>query len=153
MAERLLYFCPLSVGGVADYAHFQASALAEQSIDVTLLCGCDWPYSEPTAYRQLRQLPSLRPAHDIPRWRSRPRFARYQVATPLRLVPVIRKTGAQRVLMAAYVEYLAPLWAPWLQQMRQSGIVFGAIVHDPVRDYVVGPHWWHRWSVAEGYSF
>ena len=31
--------------------------------------------------------------------------------------------------------------------------MFGAIVHDPVRDYVVGPLWWHRWSIVEGYSF
>jgi glycosyltransferase involved in cell wall biosynthesis len=152
MTERLLYYCPLSVGGVADYAHFQASALAEQSIDVTLLCGCDWPYPEPTAYRQLRQLSSFSHAHDI-RWLSRLSFARYQFTTHLSLVRVIRKTGIRRVLMAAYVEYLAPLWAPWLNQLRGSGVVFGAIVHDPVRDYVVGPLWWHRWSVAEGYSF
>lgn len=32
-------------------------------------------------------------------------------------------------------------------------MIFGAIVHDPVRDFVVGPLWWHRWSIACGYSF
>jgi glycosyltransferase involved in cell wall biosynthesis len=26
-------------------------------------------------------------------------------------------------------------------------------VHDPVRDFVVGPFWWHRRSIADGYSF
>ena len=26
-------------------------------------------------------------------------------------------------------------------------------MHDPVRDYVVGPAWWHEISVREGYSF
>jgi glycosyltransferase involved in cell wall biosynthesis len=31
--------------------------------------------------------------------------------------------------------------------------VFGSIVHDPVRDYQIGPDWWHRRSVAAGYSF
>jgi glycosyltransferase involved in cell wall biosynthesis len=153
MAERLLYFCPLSVGGVAEYAHFQASALARQAIDVTLLCGRDWPYCEATDYRQLRHLPLLPPAHDIPRWRSRLRFIRYLVASHLILIRVIRQTGIRRVLMGAYIEYLAPLWAPWLRQLCRSGVVFGAIVHDPVRDYEVGPLWWHRWSIREGYSF
>jgi glycosyltransferase involved in cell wall biosynthesis len=40
-----------------------------------------------------------------------------------------------------------------LRRLAQSGVVFGAVVHDPVRDYVVGPRWWHRRSVAAGYSF
>jgi glycosyltransferase involved in cell wall biosynthesis len=34
-----------------------------------------------------------------------------------------------------------------------TDVKFGAIVHDPVRDYVVGPVWWHRRSIAEAYSF
>ncbi len=29
----------------------------------------------------------------------------------------------------------------------------GAVVHDPVRDFIVGPLWWHRRSVADAYSF
>jgi len=31
--------------------------------------------------------------------------------------------------------------------------VIGTIAHDPVRDFVVGPLCWHRWSVRLGYSF
>ena len=31
--------------------------------------------------------------------------------------------------------------------------MIGTIAHDPVRDFVVGPLWWHRWSVMLGYSF
>lgn len=31
--------------------------------------------------------------------------------------------------------------------------MIGTIAHDPVRDFVVGPVWWHRWSVRLGYSF
>lgn len=57
---------------------------------------------------------------------------------------VIVREGFRRVLMASYIEYLAPIWAPRLRNLSRSGIVFGAIVHDPVRDYVVGPSWWHR---------
>jgi glycosyltransferase involved in cell wall biosynthesis len=27
------------------------------------------------------------------------------------------------------------------------------MVHDPVRDFIVGPRWWHRHSIAAAYSF
>lgn len=52
MVDRLLYFCPISSGGIADYAHAQATALAEQSVNVTLSCASDWPYPPTTAYFQ-----------------------------------------------------------------------------------------------------
>ena len=108
MVERLLYFCPVSSGGIADYAHIQASALAEQSIKVTLLCGSDWPHPQNTAYRQLRELPVLRPAKKSPRWLSRLRFVRHLLTSYSRLRRIIVHEGFQRVLLASYIEYLAP---------------------------------------------
>jgi glycosyltransferase involved in cell wall biosynthesis len=33
------------------------------------------------------------------------------------------------------------------------GVRFATVLHDPVRDYIVGPGWWHRWSVREAASF
>ena len=150
---RLLYFCPASFGGIAEYAHAQATALAEQSVDVTMLCGADWPYAPPTAYRQLRE---LYPSSSLPagtRWRSRLRTARNLLRTQVKLASVIRTYSFRRVLLATYLEYLAPLWAPSLRRLMRRGVVFGAVVHDPVRDYIVGPLWWHQWSIAEGYSF
>jgi glycosyltransferase involved in cell wall biosynthesis len=40
-----------------------------------------------------------------------------------------------------------------LRRLAGDGVVIGTIAHDPVRDYLVGPRWWHRWSVRQGYSF
>jgi glycosyltransferase involved in cell wall biosynthesis len=57
------------------------------------------------------------------------------------------------VLFTSYSEYLAPLWAWQLRRRVRRGVCFAAVVHDPVRDYLVGPRWWHRLSIAEGYSF
>jgi Glycosyl transferases group 1. len=57
------------------------------------------------------------------------------------------------VLFTTYSEYLAPLWAWRLRRWARSGVCFAAVVHDPVRDFVVGPPWWHRFSIAQGYSF
>lgn len=152
-SRRLLYFCPASLGGIAEYAHAQATALAEQGVDVTMLCRTDWPYAPPTAYRQLRQLQSSPSAAAEPRWRSRLRTAKSLLVEHAKLASVIRAHSFQRVLLATYLEYLAPFWAPSLRSLMRRGVVFGAVLHDPVRDYVVGPLWWHRWSVAEGYSF
>jgi glycosyltransferase involved in cell wall biosynthesis len=57
------------------------------------------------------------------------------------------------VLFACYKEYFAPFWVWPLRRLSKKGIVLGTIAHDPVRDFVVGPVWWHRWSVRLGYSF
>ena len=152
-SRRLLYFCPASFGGIAEYAHAQATALAEQGIDVTMLCRVDWPHAAPTAYRQLRLLCSSSSSSAKTRWRSRWRTAKSLLVEHARLASVVRAHSFRRVLLATYLEYLAPFWAPSLRGLMRRGVVFGAILHDPVRDYVVGPVWWHRWSVAEGYSF
>jgi glycosyltransferase involved in cell wall biosynthesis len=58
-----------------------------------------------------------------------------------------------RVLFACYQEYFAPFWVGPLRQLAKRGVAIGTIAHDPVRNFVVGPLWWHRWSVRLGYSF
>jgi glycosyltransferase involved in cell wall biosynthesis len=58
------------------------------------------------------------------------------------------------LLMDDYREYLAPCWA-WALRLglRKAGTLCAANVHDPVRDFKIGPDWWHDWSVKQGYSF
>jgi glycosyltransferase involved in cell wall biosynthesis len=47
---------------------------------------------------------------------------------------------------------LAPLWfLPHWILARFFGVVYVANLHDPVRDYVVGPKWWHDLSVKMAY--
>ena len=65
----------------------------------------------------------------------------------------IRSGGFTHVLLATYTEYLAPLWADCLLRLQRQGVTFSAILHDPDRSHVVGPHWWHNWSVKKGFSF
>lgn len=56
------------------------------------------------------------------------------------------------VLLASYSEYLSPLWVwPHWFMARFFGITYAANLHDPVRDYVVGPAWWHQLSVRLAY--
>jgi glycosyltransferase involved in cell wall biosynthesis len=70
-----------------------------------------------------------------------------------KLANFIENNQFQYVLLGSYTEYFAPFWSGCLQKLASKGVVFGAIVHDPVRNFVVGPRWWHRWSIACGYSF
>lgn len=57
------------------------------------------------------------------------------------------------MLFACYREYFSPFWAHILRDAAQNGAVIGVVAHDPVRDFVLGPRWWHRWSVRQAYSF
>jgi glycosyltransferase involved in cell wall biosynthesis len=57
------------------------------------------------------------------------------------------------VLFACYKEYFSNFWAGTLRRPALQGVDMGTIAHDPVRDFAVGPRWWHRWSIRQGYSF
>lgn len=151
--HELLYYCSAAQGGIADYAHEQARALAAAGVDVTLLCPSDWPHQQETPYAIRATLGPDRAGKDLPRWRRRFHTANKILRNQGQLADIILREGLKHVLCASYVEYLAPLWAGKLRRLARAGTVFGAVVHDPVRDTVVGPVWWHRRSVAAGYSY
>lgn len=149
---RLLYYAPASTGGMSDYAREQAKALAAEGARVTVLCPPDWVMPYATPYEVLPLLCSSR-GRLGPRWQGRIRLAQAILRNQSKLADVIRRENFRHVLCAAYSEYLAPLWAGKLRRLARQGVVFGSVIHDPVRDYVVGPLWWHRRSVIAGYSY
>jgi glycosyltransferase involved in cell wall biosynthesis len=103
-------------------------------------------------YRFEGQLPAI-PDRSLPRSIRRLANGWTLIRHMAVLAEYIQTHRFSRVMLATYVEYLAPIWARWLRQLADKGVVFGAIVHDPVRNYIVGPDWWHRRSIASGYSF
>lgn len=151
----VLYFCPLAHGGIADYTHHQANALAEAGAQVAVLCQREFRAGRGDAHYTV--LPCL-PSGAGPEKRPRSRVARLARAVSRTLgdvellVRTIREAGPGGVLMS-YSEVLAPLWAPRLRVLRDRGVRFGVVAHDPVRDAVVGPRWWHERSIRSGYSF
>ena len=149
----LLYVCTAAQGGIAAYAHAQTEALVALGVEVTLLT----PPGFSPAARGVRHLPVLLapPAARAacPRWRVRLATAWAILGNAQIVAEAIRRQRHRHVLLATYSEYLAPLWAWKLRALARSGVRFGAVAHDPVRDYVVGPLWWHRLSIAEGYSY
>jgi glycosyltransferase involved in cell wall biosynthesis len=116
-----------------------------------MLCPVDYPYA-PDRYTQKRCL-SHKTRVASSRWRNRLDLAAGILRDQWKLRRAVADGGFRHVLFSSYTEYLAPIWAPRLREYARQGVTFAAVVHDPVRDYVVGPAWWHRISVRDGYSF
>lgn len=153
--RKLLVFCPYSKGGLADYARAQAKALANVAgIEVLWFASDDLHAPEST--RRVGRLASPKtgkPSNQVSKATRAFRFLGHCLSPIKALESAIREEQPDAILMASYAEYLAPLWAWRLRRWCQRGLKFGAVVHDPVRDHQVGPSFWHRWSIAEAYSF
>jgi glycosyltransferase involved in cell wall biosynthesis len=151
---KLLYFAPHTFGGMADYAREQAAALARRGVEVDVLCAPSFASSPHAPVRRIERLAESK-ANVEKRGRLGRmwRFVTLTVGQHRELARTVRSGGYRHVLLASYAEYFAPLWSPALRKLADAGVVFGAVVHDPVRDHVVGPPSWHRRSVADAYSF
>jgi len=149
----LIYYAPLEEGGLLDYAVEQLLELERQG--QTIACVGSKLLLERLAGRSSGighvQLPDkqIRGTKFGRGW-SMAVHTRQCIAV---LEKTIRESGIDRVLFASYAEYFAPLWASRLRSQRERGVRFGVVIHDPVRDFVVGPNWWHRMSVKAAYSF
>jgi len=152
--NSLLYFSPSWAGGLADYAHEQANALVDVGLQVEILTVPAFRTCRGEKYTVIPALstPAKNPIigrRVIDKLASASRIMQNAET----LAKCIVKHNHQHILFGSYFEYLAPLWARQLRKLTNAGKIFGAIIHDPVRDYAVGPFWWHRLSVASGYSF
>jgi glycosyltransferase involved in cell wall biosynthesis len=149
---RILYLCDADGGGIAEYAIRQVEALEAQGAEVTFLCRRSFAVQRVTA----SEIRAILPGQGFGKG-----------AAPIRLLRRIRDTrGVARIaaedaerdgydvlLIACYAEYFSPFWAAILKRAARAGLRVGSIAHDPVRDFVLGPLWWHRWSVKMAYSF
>jgi glycosyltransferase involved in cell wall biosynthesis len=150
---RLLYFAPENEGGLADYAFAQASALVEAGAEVHALCSSGFFPQREAPFKRLPLLDGRggrRPGSKLGR---AVRMCRRAVECHQTLAETVQQGNYSQVMLSAYAEYFSPLWAGPLEHLAESGVVFGAVVHDPKRDTVMGPAVWHRWSVAKAYRF
>ncbi|MFM8885497.1 MAG: glycosyltransferase, partial [Chthoniobacterales bacterium] len=153
---RILIHCPVSVGGIAEYSHCQADALSALGADVTLLCPRGFMPHRAASYRRVEAFPEDPKrgtglggldlaAHAVG-------VARRIVANEMRLPLYIDAFKPDAVHLGTYMEYLSPFWIwPRLASAKGSGPVYSANLHDPVRDLIVGPRWWHEWSEKLAY--
>lgn len=148
---RILVYMPMSKGGIADYAHYQAEALVTLGHEVMLMA--------PPHFHQrsgsyicdasiVETRPEFAPGNRLLR---RTRQARSMLGNYAQLGKAIRKLRPDHVL-THFEEYLAPFWAPRLKKLSGKGTKFHTVLHDPERNYVVGPDWWHKASVRAAFS-
>lgn len=151
---KLLYYAPQSYGGLAEYAHYQANALADLGVEVTLLSGKKFQKGRMERYHAVPILDEIKSPKFLSSYLLRKIYFAFATFRNIsKLKKYIKNNGFQFVLFSAYAEYLAPFWAGKLKKLADQGVCFGATIHDPVRDLKIGPDWWHRLSIASAYSF
>jgi len=149
---RLLYLCDADSGGIAEYAIRQFYALRDAGADVTFLCRPTFDLQRMETPGVVADLPAAPTRHpsSLQRFIRRVCDAR---SVSLIAADVAAKGGYDALLIACYAEYLSPFWAQILKNAARKGLLIGSIAHDPVRDFVLGPLWWHRLSIRHAYSF
>ena len=151
LANGLIILSSAAHGGIADYLHWQANALVEAGIDVTLVGprgagkrdGANYSYTEIWTDPPKARLRIVR----------RALFLRNLLQNTREFAKFLETRPERNVLFGAFFEYAAPLWAWRFRRLVDRGWRFATVIHDPIRDFVVGPLWWHRRSIREAYSF
>jgi glycosyltransferase involved in cell wall biosynthesis len=150
-SPKILIFSPSASGGIAEHTYYQAKALEKAGAKVVSLVPPLFLCGRNTDFETIPCLPDavvgesgiakkLRMA-----WRII--LSRYILAWQ-----IIRQRP-DLILLDSYVEYLAPLWVdPHILLSRIFGFRYAANLHDPVRNYAIGPRWWHRLSVWLAYQ-
>lgn len=154
---RILMHSPQSSGGVAEYTRCQFAALRKAGADVVLLCPTDFAdHGLPAGSVQRLYHPLVKRApgeNVLTRGLRLGRNVFRFLANQWKLAWEVFRKKPDVVLLDSYMEYLSPLWIwPHTLLARIRGTTYVATLHDPVRDFVVGPRWWHNWSVALAYS-
>ncbi len=155
-ALKLLVHCPSSSGGLAEHVHYQARALARRGVDVLVLCPSDYLEGRAVEYPVSRIYGSLvrrqKPQAFLGRLADLLRRTCIFLHGQWRLAWEILSKRPKAVLLDSYSEYLSPLWVwPHVALAKLGGVAYIANLHDPVRDFVVGPRWWHNLSVRLAY--
>ena len=162
---RFLIFSPTPSGGLAEHAHYQARALhrithlsgvdiEKPKAEVTLLCSPDFLDARKVEYKKAAVFSS--------NFLLFGRFAGRAgelldkslniIGEQWRLAWEVLLRKPDVVLLSSYSEYLAPFWVwPHWILAKLLGVVYVANLHDPVRDFVLGPRWWHELSVRMAY--
>jgi hypothetical protein len=175
--KKLLYVCEADSGGIMEYAIRQSAAISDEGIEVHFLCKPSFPVMRLADGIKVWEFDKSRGPTDRRRGSVGKILRVLGMISDLcseakqvdQLAEKLLKDSSTRdslpatrdhlgsaevfVLFACYKEYFAPFWVGPLRKLARRGVLVGTIAHDPVRDFVLGPQWWHRWSVRLGYSF
>jgi len=152
--KKLLYVCEADSGGIMEYALRQTAAIAGIGVEVHFLCMGMFPTERLSPRIKFTKIEMS----NLPLWcggklQTIWRLTWVQFQNSMRVCKIFETGNFDAILFSCYKEYFAPFWVEPLRRLASKGAVIGTIAHDPVRDFVMGPLWWHRWCVRLGYSF
>ena len=148
---KIVLFSSISHGGLAEHLLYQGRALSSEGCAVTFLVPPDFLAGRALPGRSDRSLLTLT-SKSSPGLKRKLTMARNIFLNEWRLALHVLRQRPDAILLASYSEYLAPLWfLPHYLLSKMIGVDYIANLHDPVRNYQVGPAWWHHLSVRCAY--
>jgi glycosyltransferase involved in cell wall biosynthesis len=156
LIKKTVIYCPVSVGGIAEHIHYQSLALMRSANSPLVICASDYLAGRRTNYRVQRIFaPEISPSEsgNIVRRTQKLLLHAWKIVSDQFLFTIkIIQEKPDFVIIGWYGEYLAPLWVlPHWILARIFKVIYVVNIHDPVRDFVVGPKWWHDLSVRMAY--
>lgn len=142
---KFLVYTPSDVGGLAEHINYQVRELIERDIDVVVLASKKFLSHKKLDYTVKRLL--------LGHIGSGNRILKGLANIVIDILnfyilalSVITKRPSV-VFLDSYSEYFSPFWIwPHLIFSRLLGITYITNLHDPVRDYRLGPLWFHNIS-------
>lgn len=148
----LLIYAPVAQGGLAQYVDAQARELQRQGASFAVLAAPEFSQQHSASYPIWPVLRQARSCGAGARWVRKMRQGAALIANAWRLAWAVARCRPRWVLLQSYSEYLAPFWIwPHVLLRWLGGTRYAAFLHDPVRDYQLGPGWWHRLCVRLAY--
>ncbi|MHA4843866.1 glycosyltransferase [Flavitalea antarctica] len=148
-----LVFSASSEGGLAEHIYYQARTLHEKGKIVYLLAPKKFLPGKMKDFTVLDVLRDM-PANSRSVLAKRVMQVYVLCMNYFSLAIYTVKLKPTTVLIDSYREYLAVLWAwPLRLALKMRNSICVVNLHDPVRDFIVGPLWWHKLSIKSGYSF
>jgi glycosyltransferase involved in cell wall biosynthesis len=150
--KRVLIFCPTPSGGLAEHVYYQARALQEFRLEVRCLTTKSYLAGRFLEFGIRRALFEMPPA-GLSKIVRRPWQIVSLLVNEWLLALWILLLRPDFVLLETYSEYLSPLWI-WPHWVLRAifGYRYAANLHDPVRKRLIGPRWWHEWSIFLAYK-
>ena len=148
---RILIYCPLSEGGIAEHAHYQAIALMRAGVETVLLVGPGFLPGHTTKLYPVRSRLLAPYAKRGPKLLRAAWFALAILLNELILIATIVAGGYRRVLLAATSETLALLWVWPHVLLRLARVRYAANIHDPQRKRRGRSALLQRCSIAAGF--
>lgn len=148
---KILIYAPAPAGGIAEHVYYQAIALQEEGVEILCLASRSFLAGRLLPFSCKRVLADPVQS-DGRRFRRIAATAVRVVWNELLLAREVVRWKPHVVLLDSFREYLSPFWVwPQIGLAKLGWCHFAANLHDPIRDYLLGPAWFHHLSIKLAY--